>query len=212
MEEAYLTIGPVSFRLLADLPIRFHETCDNFSHVDKSLLQPDVVDCTIKLTDKPTALEGRLIRQTATRAIFEHDGLELRVNLFNGMPTGIYKELDEHHVEVEIPNGGQQEITISTGFLELLALERHILRLNALVLHSSLHLAVRGNPLRQGSGKNMKTWRLSTGTVPSSTWRGTGSTARDCLSAVRPRFTSTGKCLWVPSCLLSNGRTTSPSR
>ena len=137
MEEAYLTIGPVSFRLLADLPIRFHETCGNFSHVDKSLLQPDVVDCTIKLTDKPTTLEGRLIRQTATRAIFEHDGLEQRVNLFNGIPVGIYKEVDEHHVKVELPNGGQQEITISSFFLELLALERHLLRLNALVLHSS---------------------------------------------------------------------------
>lgn len=137
MEEAYLTIGPVSYRLRAELPIRFHETCSNFSHTDPEGLQPYVVDCTIRLAQKPTQLEGRLVRQTPSRAIFQNGDLEQRVNLFEGMPVGLYKELDEHHVEVEIHDEGQQEIIISTFFLELLALERHLLRQNALVLHSS---------------------------------------------------------------------------
>ena len=106
MEEAYITIGPVSYRLRAELPIRFHETCENFSHRDPEGLQPYVVDCTIRLAQKPTQLEGRLVRQTPSRAIFQNGDL-------------------------------QQEIVISTFFLELLALERHLLRQNALVLHSS---------------------------------------------------------------------------
>lgn len=137
MEEAYLTIGPVSFRLKADLPICFHETCADFSHWDKSLMQPYLVDCIVSLASKSTKLEGRLVRQTASRAIFDHDGLEQRVNFFNGLPYGIYKELDERHVEVEIRDDGQKEIVVSSSFLELLALERHLLRQNALVLHSS---------------------------------------------------------------------------
>ena len=114
MEEVYLTIGPVSFRLKADLPIRMHETCADFSHRDKSLLQPYLVDCNIMLASESTKLEGRLIRQTASRAIFDRDGLELRVNFFDGMPVGIYKEQDEQHVEVEIRDEGQKEIIFSS--------------------------------------------------------------------------------------------------
>ncbi len=137
MKEAFLTIGPVSFIMHAEIPLSITETCANFFHEDRSLLQPYQIDCSIKLVSRPSPFVGNVVKRSNNRIVFDHDGLEERINLFEGQVYGIYREQDDSHIVIEIRDEGQQKVIVSTFFLGLLSLERHLLNQNALVLHSS---------------------------------------------------------------------------
>lgn len=136
-KEIYLTIGPVSYRLHSDIPISPQEDCANFFHTNKELLQPYCIDCEIKVNTRPIEVDGKIVKKNANRVIFDQNGLERRFIIFNNQIVGVYKELDDKHITVIVHDYGQPEIIANTSFLELIALERHLLKENAMVLHSA---------------------------------------------------------------------------
>ncbi len=80
---------------------------------------------------------GRMMAQRRDIAVFDEDGLEMR---YIGFPDGqgiyaCYREEDHAHARVYLAPGILAMLAVDTIFLSLLCMERHMLRMNHLVLH-----------------------------------------------------------------------------
>lgn len=135
MHDLYLKIGPVSYHIHSENELVEHETCANFLVPELPENAIDVELCAVDSLKEPS---GKLIHQSSQRLIYrEENGLEHRVNLWGNQLLGISHERSENSLMAEIPAPKDMEIPLNTSILEFLNLEKHLLKHEALVLHSS---------------------------------------------------------------------------
>lgn len=91
-----------------------------------------IINCNVVITNSFKSVNGNIVYHGSERIVFDDNGIETRVHFFNNEPFGIYREIDEYNMEIEVI---QNEINIV--FLELFNLEKYLLKTNSLVLHSS---------------------------------------------------------------------------
>lgn len=135
MHSLYLKIGPVSYHIHSKNELVEHETCANFLVPEQPENAIDVELCAVDSLKEPS---GKLIHQSSQRLIYlEENGLEHRVNLWGNQLLGISHEQGENSLMAEIPAPKDMEIPLNTSILEFMNLEKHLLKHEALVLHSS---------------------------------------------------------------------------
>ena len=135
MHNLYLKIGPVSYHIHSENELVEHETCANFLVPELPENAIDVELCAVDSLKEPC---GKRIHQSSQRLIYrEENGLEHRVNLWGSQLLGISHEQGENSLMAEIPAPKDMEIPLNTSILEFLNLEKHLLKHEALVLHSS---------------------------------------------------------------------------
>ena len=137
MNTLYLVIGPVAFRMHAENELVVHEDCGNFFHEEAPQDMP-LIDCGIRVLPEIQAPTGKVVHQSPSRIVLEDEqGRETRLNLYGDQLDGIYRELDDSHIQIEILGQETHAVHLTTYFLELLALDKWLLRCQALVLHSA---------------------------------------------------------------------------
>ena len=126
----YMNIGPVSFEICSD------DILDIDSQYKQFFFESDhhlsVIKCYIKVTNQFEPIHGNLVYQNDERLIFDNDGLETRIHFFNKEPYGIYREIKENEIQIEVISS-----KIDILFIEMFALEKYLLKENAIILHSS---------------------------------------------------------------------------
>lgn len=129
--KLYFKAGPVCIQINSNQKLTVDKRYKQFfiNQIDK---KSDIIFCNVKITQKSSTVQGRLIYQNGERMIFENNGNEIRIHFFNQQPYGIYREIDEDHFTLEVISNN-----INILFLEMLALEKYLLKRNALILHSS---------------------------------------------------------------------------
>lgn len=126
----FLEIANVCYQLNCDQELVVDPLYKQF-FVDKPSVDY-IINCNISITNSFKTVHGELVYHRNQRMIFDDSGIETRIHFFNNEPYGIYRELDDYNIEIEVI-----ENTIDIVFLELFNLEKYLLKTNSLVLHSS---------------------------------------------------------------------------
>lgn len=139
----YLKIGPVIYEIYSSEQCSVRKEYSQFCYVCLQEI-PDAaqcrrIHCEVRLVDRFSEIDGTLIYRNPERMIFGRGGREYR--LFPGRHDvcGIYRETSdgEDDIEIELNRKEIPKFEINLIFLEMLALEKFLLKENALVLHSS---------------------------------------------------------------------------
>lgn len=139
--ETYLSVGPVIFHIFSEEAFSIGENCSHFFR--DSLEQIDhykncrLIECRITRVEKFRTLTGQVVYQNPERMIFEHHGREQRLHAAGKDVFGIYYENDDNSIDIELSKEIVHKININIFFLEMLAMERFLIKENAIVLHSS---------------------------------------------------------------------------
>lgn len=139
----YLKVGPVVYDICSERECSVRDEYRQFVYRDMSEVEKlgycRKIYCQIKVVDRFSNIEGNLIYENPERMVFVCGEREYR--LYAGVKgvCGIYREPEgkEDCIEIELLRAEIPELEINLVFLEMLALERFLLKENALVLHSS---------------------------------------------------------------------------
>lgn len=140
----FLKIGPVVYEITANADVIIGDDCSNFFSTERpdGNEQTDLtMRCSLRRVE-PTErinIRGQLIYQDEVRQVFNDGTLESRIVIDNNGPFAFYHEVAENEFVVETPYcfGEKKSIYLSTQLLEAFAIERHLARQNAYVLHSA---------------------------------------------------------------------------
>lgn len=137
----YLEMGPVIYRLKAQEPMEVMEEYREFFYSSKKEIPETdskrMVDCELKRVEKFANLKGNLVHQNPERLIFSYDGLEQRVHMMDGNVYGIYRQISDSRIEIELQKDMIPELKLTIVLLEMLAADYFLLEKDAMVLHSS---------------------------------------------------------------------------
>ncbi len=170
----YLKTGPVIYEIITDEPCPVREEYRHFCYTARedipNYARCRKVSCKVRMVDRFSNIDGTLIYQNPERMIFGRGGREYR--LFPGRHDvcGIYRETAdrEDYIEIEINRKEIPRLEVNLIFLEMLALEKFLLKENALVLHSS-YIIWKGKGIvftaPSGTGKSTQAelWRKHAG-------------------------------------------------
>lgn len=126
-------IGDFCFRLIGPDSVRPPE---NFMLFARDGAEPSYT-YTLELTDSFPQPRGRLIAQRPDLAVFEQDDLEMRYIGVTGTPGfyACYREEDAHSATILLASAAAGAMWVDPMFLAMFAMERHMMRRDALVLH-----------------------------------------------------------------------------
>lgn len=139
----YLKVGPIVYEICSEEPCMVRKEYSQFCYAKRQEI-PEyekcrIIHCAVRMVDRFSPIDGSLIYQNPERMVFGRDGREFR--LFPGRRDvcGIYREPEEgkDYIEIELSRNEIPRFEINLVFMEMLALERHLLKEEALVLHSS---------------------------------------------------------------------------
>lgn len=139
----YMNVGPLIYEINSDVPCRIRKDYRQFFFQTEQAIpgfdQLKKIHCDVHLVDQFSSIEGNLLYQNPERMIFGSNGREYRLHAGIRDVCGIYRELSGKNnlIEIELIRSEIPEFEINLVFLEMLALERHLLEEYALILHSS---------------------------------------------------------------------------
>ena len=140
-EIVYLNIGPLIYKITSPVSFSISDECAHFFYktIDEiqNFQECTHIDCEIKFVTSYSVIQGDLLYQNPERMIFGINELEQRLYSDERGVYGIYYEVAPSHFIIELKSNSMDSLVINTYFLEMLALDRFLLRENALVLHSS---------------------------------------------------------------------------
>lgn len=133
----YISIFPVVYEVTSDALLVVGEDCAGFCSTDQPpfLKKQIKVFVEISAVDTSSRVDGDIVYTTSNCMVMMRQNLESRILM--GEVNAYYKETDENHIVVEICQANKKSIYVNTALLEAFALERFLLRRNALALHSS---------------------------------------------------------------------------
>lgn len=139
--KVYMKVGPVIYKIVAQEPFFIADECKQFfvSSLDdiENFFEKKIIECKIKKVKIFSNIQGELLYQDTERMVFGYQGREQRLHAVNGNVYGIYRELGDDEIEIELDEAQIDALNINIPFLEMLALDRFLLKENALVLHSA---------------------------------------------------------------------------
>lgn len=126
-------IGDFCFRLIMPDNV---QPPKNFMLFEQAESEP-AYTYTIELGQSVPGPRGRMVAQRRDIVVFEENGLEMR---YIGFPDGqgiyaCYREVDPAHASIFLAPGILPMLMVDTVFLSLFCMERHMLRMDHLVLH-----------------------------------------------------------------------------
>lgn len=142
LRQVYLTVGPVVYGLFSEeAELVVDDGCAAYftTAAPTDASRQGMTCCQLKLVDVSSPIDGRLVYQDGRRSVWAtEEGLERRLLTDGRGPYAFYRETDIQHIVIELPRVFHGDaIHIDTYFLEALALDRYLLRRDALVLHSA---------------------------------------------------------------------------
>ena len=160
-------IGEFCFRLIAPDNV---QPPQNFMLFEQADGEP-AYTYTIELAQSIPQPRGRMMAQRRDLAVFEEDGLEMR---YIGFPDGqgiyaCYREMDSEHASILLAPGILAMLAVDTIFLSLFCMERHMLRMDHLVLHCAYmqredHAILFSAPSETGKTTQATLWEKHRGT------------------------------------------------
>ena len=131
--DRVFAIGDFCFRLIAPDSVTPPE---NFMLFARESGEPSYT-YTLELADSLPQPRGRMIAMRPDLAVFEQDALEMRYIGVTGMPGfyACYREEDAHSATIFLARAATEAMWVDPMFLAMLAMERHMMRRDALVLH-----------------------------------------------------------------------------
>ncbi len=141
MFEIYFKTGPLVYEICAALPFVIPTEYRQFFHQKEGLPAAEIdsaVHCEIVYVDHSSPVQGQLVYQQGRMTVISHEGRETRLIGGDGALSGVCFELDDAHLRIECRGEGTETaVYLNIDMLELLALDRYLLRRQALVLHSA---------------------------------------------------------------------------
>lgn len=141
--KIYMQVGPLIYEITAHMPLEVRKEYKEFffSSLDEINQYENhrIIRCKVNLVRTFSNIQGNLIYENPERMIFTYQGREFRIHAGMKGVCGIYRESEggEDSIEIQLSHDEFLNFEINMVFLEMLALERHLLKENALVLHSS---------------------------------------------------------------------------
>lgn len=141
--KIYMQVGPLIYEITAPMPLEVRKEYKEFffSSLDEINQYENhrIIRCKVNLVRTFSNIQGNLSYENPERMIFTYQGREFRLHAGMKGVCGIYRESedDEDSIEIQLSHDEFPNFEINMVFLEMLALERHLLKENALVLHSS---------------------------------------------------------------------------
>ncbi len=136
-KTVFLQVACLLYKIVSDIPIQipeeFSQFVSNYEALHSSNLQ--TIHCEVIHTNKYSEIQGDLKYQDHRCMVFESNGRETRIHGMNNVVNGITYETDDFSIRIELPTA--DETIIDLDFLEMLFMERFLLKNNALILHSS---------------------------------------------------------------------------
>lgn len=137
-----MKVGPLIYEISSDEPGEVRKEYRHFFHDRLSEIegyeQCRRICCQVRMVEQFSNIEGELVYENPERMIFSYQGREYRLHAGRRGVMGIYRETDqEDYIEIELNRSEVPCFEITLAFLEMLALEKYLLKENALVLHSS---------------------------------------------------------------------------
>lgn len=139
----YMKVGPLIYEIVSDMHCRIREEYRDFFfgrlEEIKNFRKCRKIFCEVRFVERFSNIEGSLLYENPERMVFGRGGREYRLHAGVRGVCGIYREPPgkEDHIEIELNRDEISEFEINLVFLEMLAIERYLLKENALVLHSS---------------------------------------------------------------------------
>lgn len=137
--KIYLSIATVIFEITSEATLHIDADCAEFCSQEKpspfSPEQPQLIQVQLNIVKVSSKIDGEIICQMPQCIVLRNENLERRILM--GAINAYYREVDENKVIIEICQEDTETIIINTSLLEAFALERFLLKQNALVLHSS---------------------------------------------------------------------------
>lgn len=137
----FLNIGPLIYEITS--ANKFSVGSEYSQYVFPSLSEIEKwekcrkIYCEVRYVKNYRNISGRLVYQNQERMVFGDRGLEQRLFADQSGVYGIAREIAENHILIELQGSEYSDISVDIIFLEMLFLERYLLREKALVLHSS---------------------------------------------------------------------------
>ena len=139
----YMKVEPLLYEIVSEEELQVREEYREFFFYDlnesSDFHRCRRIHCEVRMVDRFSNIEGDLLYENPERMVFGYQGREYRLHAGVKGVCGIYRELPEKEdwIEIELSRAEIPKFEISIVFLEMLALERYLLKENALVLHSS---------------------------------------------------------------------------
>lgn len=137
----YLEMGPVIYRMQAQEPMKVMEEYQEFFYSSREEIpeanSKRMIICELKRVENFANLRGSLVHQNPERLIFSYEGLEQRVHMMDGNVYGIYRQISDSRIEIELQKDMIPELKLTIVLLEMLAADYFLLKEDAMVLHSS---------------------------------------------------------------------------
>lgn len=129
--DGTFVIGDFGFRLVGDIT-----PPENFMLFAADGIKPSYT-YTLELTERFPQPHGALIARRPDLAVFEQDGLEMRYIGVVGTPGfyACYREEDARSATILLAPAAVVAMGVDPMFLAMFAMERHMMRRDALVLH-----------------------------------------------------------------------------
>lgn len=141
--------------------------------ISKYNAQSPSIDINIYKTEAFPVIKGQNIqsidaRTTVMKSIDNQCEYRIFFNPISGVPYVLYKEISSDCANVFIIKEYFPQFQISTAFLEFIALEKHLLRYNSLILHSSSIIlggkaVLFSAPSGTGKSTQAQLWNTETG-------------------------------------------------
>ncbi|MGN0774058.1 MAG: hypothetical protein ACI4MP_09780 [Candidatus Ventricola sp.] len=131
--DRVFAIGDFCFRLIGPDSVTPPE---NFMLFARESGEPSYT-YTLELADSLPQPRGRMIAMRPDLAVFEQDALEMRYIGVTGVPGfyACYREEDAHSATILLARAATEAMWVDPMFLAMLAMERHMMVRDALVLH-----------------------------------------------------------------------------
>lgn len=137
--KIYLSIASVIFEITSEAILDVDASCAEFCSQQKPdaffLAHARLIQVQLNIVKVSSKIEGEIVCRMPQCIVLRHENLERRILM--GAINAYYREVDEDKVIIEICQEDDEVIIINTSLLEAFALERFLLKQNALVLHSS---------------------------------------------------------------------------
>lgn len=137
--KIYLSIATIIFEITSEATLHIDADCAEFCSQEKpspfSPEQTQLIQVQLNIVKVSSKIDGEIICQMPQCIVLRNENLERRILM--GAINAYYREVDENKVIIEFCQEDTETIIINTSLLEAFALERFLLKQNALVLHSS---------------------------------------------------------------------------
>lgn len=161
-QEIFMQAGPAVYHIVTEEELQIEEHCrqfffENLSDIPSDIRKGSVITCRIYRTAEFAPVQGKLVYEDLQHQIFQNAQTQTRVFYWDGAAYGICREKQNEELEIALSEAAFPILEVDIRVIEMMALEKALLKRQALVLHSAF-IAYRGRGIvftaPSGTGKS----------------------------------------------------------